>query len=83
MTTNIKTFIGGFSIDGIKKRYKFEPYYLSEEESSVNNQTLNTDAAFVGTDQGVVFLDISCTINNTSYNDITTFLNTLYSTKKG
>jgi len=80
-TLNITKFDGGFSIDGTRKRYIFQPYSISEEESSVNNQVLNTNSAFVGTDKGVVFLDTTCTINNTSYKDITAFLNALYNIK--
>jgi len=80
-TLNITKFDGGFSIDGTRKRYIFQPYYLSEEDPSVNNETLTNSAAFVGTDRGVVFLDTTCTINNTTYKGITDFLSSLYGNK--
>jgi hypothetical protein len=80
-TLNLITFPGGFSIAGTKKSYVFQNYYFNEEESSIENQALNTDSAFVGTDKGIIFLDTTCTINNTGYNDITAFLSILYRSK--
>jgi len=81
-TLNLITFQGGFSIDNTSKSYNFQNYYFNEEKSSVDNQTLNTDSAFVGTDKGVVFLDTTCTINNTSFQNIKGFLGSLYGAYK-
>jgi hypothetical protein len=63
---NIQTINGGFTFN--EKNYTI----ISPAEPITSTQV------HIPTDDGTILLDLSCTINNKSYNDLTEFIQNLY-----
>lgn len=77
MKYNITTTANGFN-------FKDETYILSttqvfdENENLIEVSTIpSTESVLVATDKGVIYLDLSCTINGIEFTDINLFVQAL------
>lgn len=73
---NITKITNGFIKD--ERDYFFQDF-INDEEQLAPFQILSDSQVHVGTNDGIMFLDLSVSINNTLFNDINEFVNFLYS----
>lgn len=79
MTTLHITKIGnGFTINETKKTYIFQSYPIDEADTLVQNQTLNSTTALIGTDKSIILLNTGCSIDDITYATIEEFIAALY-----
>jgi len=71
---NIEKIQNGFIFNKIT--FQFQKFELGEE--LVSSEIISDTQAHIGTDRGVIMFDLSCTINNITYNDINSFITELY-----
>jgi small basic protein len=71
---NIEKKIGGFIFNSLE--YTFED--ITIEAGIVSNEIISTSQVLVGTNLGVIMLDLSCTIDEVEYTDINQFVENLY-----
>lgn len=70
---NITTIENGFEFnDSI---YLFKDFSLNEE--LVAYEIIGESQVHIGTDKGIILLDLTCTINNVQFTDINLFVNAL------
>ncbi len=72
---NITKITNGFIKD--ERDYLFQDF-INDEEQLVPYQILSDSQVHVGTNDGIMFLDLSVTINEQSFTDINDFVNYLY-----
>jgi hypothetical protein len=74
---NIKTLKNGFNLNSID--YTFESF---EIDSIVKTYEIISDNQMLsGTNEGLIFLDLSLSINDKKYENIDLFINALYQVK--
>jgi hypothetical protein len=71
---NIEKIQNGFTFN--KRTFQFQKFELGEE--LVFSEIISDTQAHIGTDQGVIMFDLSCPINNITYNDINSFVTELF-----
>lgn len=61
-------------------RYIFQQFdsINTEEPDLVSYQILSSSQSYVGTDRGIILLDLSFTIDRVAYNDINDFITQLF-----
>lgn len=47
------------------------------EDKIVSNEIISNNQVLIGTNQGIILLDLSCTINEIEFNDINLFIQDL------
>lgn len=67
---NIIKIEGGFELNG--RVYEFI------EIDGLNYQIISNEQAHIRTNNGIILLDLSCTINDVFFEDIINFIDTLY-----
>lgn len=67
---NIEKIEGGFELEG--RVYEFV------EIDGLNYQIISSEQAHIRTNNGIILLDLSCTINDVVFDNINDFINTLY-----
>lgn len=67
---NIIKIEGGFELEG--RVYEFE------EIDGLNYQIISEEQAHIRTNNGIILLDLNCTINENTYDNISAFINELY-----
>lgn len=67
---NITKIEGGFELEG--RVYEFV------EIDGLNYQIISEEQAHIRTNNGIILLDLSCTIDEVLYDDINAFINKLY-----
>lgn len=67
---NIEKIEGGFELEG--RVYEFV------EIDGLNYQIISNEQAHIRTNNGIILLDLSCTINEVIYDNINAFINELY-----
>lgn len=72
---NIIKIDNGFNINNTD--YLFQE--VETETGLVAYEILSESQVLVGTNEGFIFLDLSCTIDNVLYTDMTQFIEVLYS----
>lgn len=72
---NITKIDNGFNINNID--YLFQE--VETETGLVAYEILSESQVLVGTNEGFIFLDLSCTIDNVLYTNMTQFIEVLYS----
>lgn len=73
---NITKIINGFIKD--ERNYFFQDF-INDEEQLVPYQILSDSQVHIGTNDGIMLLDLSVTIDEQSFTDINDFVNFLYS----
>lgn len=74
---NIKTLKNGFNLNSID--YTFESF---EIDGIVKTYEIVSDSQMLsGTNEGLIFLDLSLSINDKKYENIDLFINALYQVK--
>jgi hypothetical protein len=63
---NIKTIKNGFQLNNL--------IYLFDEKAEI----ISESQCHIPTNNGIILLDLSCTINNKLYDNIDNFINELY-----
>jgi hypothetical protein len=71
---NITTIEGGFMLHD--RTYLFQPW--DNNGILIDEKIMSDTQVLVGTDNGVLLLDLSQTINNMAYVNIDEFVNNLY-----
>jgi len=71
---NIQTFKNGFNFNEIN--YIFQDF--ENENGFIKYEIISISQVLIGTDNGIIFFDLSCTINNKFYDNIDNFINELY-----
>ena len=71
---NIKTLKEGFNFNEIN--YIFQDF--ENENGFIKYEIISISQVLIGTDNGIIFFDLSCTINNKFYDNIDNFINELY-----
>lgn len=74
---NITTIKNGFNFNEID--YLFQDFQT--EEGLVSSEIVSDSQLLIGTNDGLIFLDLSCSINNKAFTDINLFLKALESEK--
>lgn len=69
----LKTIRGGYSAKN--RNYIFKVFEI--EDKRVEYKIVSPDQVLVGTDQGVILLDLTCSINGVVYDDINLFVENL------
>ena len=64
---NITKILGGFTITNLNTIFLYEGNY----------EILENDQVHIWTNQGIIYLNLSCTIENQSFTDINVFVNFL------
>lgn len=59
--------------------YKFQSYIIEEQENEVQYEILSETQYQVGTDKGIIFFDISVTIDSLSFQTSSECINYLFS----
>lgn len=72
---NITKIDNGFTINNTD--YLFQE--VETETGLVAYEILSESQVLVGTNEGFIFLDLSCTIDNVLYTNMTQFIEVLYS----
>lgn len=72
---NITKIDNGFNINNTN--YLFQE--LETETGLVAYDVLSESQVLIGTNEGFIFLDLSCTIENVLYTEMTPFIEVLYS----
>lgn len=70
---NITTIANGFEFND--SSYLFKDFSLNGE--LVAYEIIGESQVHIGTDKGIILLDLSCTINNVQFTDIDLFVNAL------
>jgi hypothetical protein len=65
---------GGFNFNEID--YTFQDF--ESEQGLIANQIVSESQVLVGTTDGIILLDLSCTIEGETYTDINLFVQNLY-----
>jgi hypothetical protein len=74
---NITKIQGGFEMSG--KAYQFEQFTtIGDDPKVVWFQQMSTEQILSGTTNGLILLDLTMTIDGTTFDDITNFSNYLY-----
>lgn len=73
---NITKIINGFIKD--ERNYFFQDF-INDEEQLVPYQILSDSQVHIGTNDGIMLLDLSVTIDEQSFTNINDFVNFLYS----
>jgi hypothetical protein len=71
---NIQTFKNGFNFNEIN--YIFQDF--ENENGLIKYEIISDSQVLIGTDNGIIFFDLSCSINNKLYNNIDNFITELY-----
>jgi hypothetical protein len=71
---NIEKKIGGFFFHSLEYTFKD----MNTEAGIVSNEIVSDSQVLVGTTDGVIMLDLSCTIEGETYTDINLFIQNLY-----
>lgn len=71
---NILKIKGGFNFNNIN--YSFQDF--ESEQGLIANQIVSESQVLIGTNDGVIMLDLSCTIEGKEYTDINLFVKNLY-----
>jgi hypothetical protein len=67
---NIKTKKNGFNLNDLD--YVFQDFQT--EQGLVSSEIVSDSQLIIGTNDGLIFLDLSCTINGKTFKDINEFL---------
>lgn len=67
---NITKIEGGFELE--------ERLYEFVEIDGLSYQIISSEQAHIRTNNGIILLDLSCTINDVVFDNINDFINTLY-----
>lgn len=70
---NITTIANGFEFND--SSYLFEDFLVQGE--LVQHEIIGESQCHIGTDNGIILLDLSCTINGQEYTDINLFVDAL------
>lgn len=70
---NITTIQNGFEFN--ETTYLFENFLLNNE--LVSFEIIGENQCHIGTNQGIILLDLSCTINEVEFTDINLFVSAL------
>lgn len=75
---NLIKIQNGFVMNNI--RYLFEQFQTigSEDPQLVSYQIVSSSQSFVGTDRGIILLDLTFTIDDVAYNNIDEFITQLF-----
>lgn len=71
---NILKLQGGFNFNEID--YTFQDF--ENEQGLIANQIVSESQVLIGTNNGIILLDLSCTIDDETYTDINLFVKNLY-----
>jgi hypothetical protein len=71
---NIQTFKNGFNFNEIN--YIFQDF--ENEKDLIPYQIVSDSQVLIGTNEGVIFFDLSCSINNDFFDNINNFITELY-----
>ena len=74
----LKTIRGGYSAKN--RNYIFKSFEIDDKR--VEYKIVSPDQVLVGTDQGVILLDLTCSVNGVVYNDINLFVENLTKPQK-
>jgi hypothetical protein len=74
---NITKIKDGFIYNNIE--YKFQSYIIEGQETEVQYEILSETQYQVGTDNGIIFFDVSITIDNLSFQTSLEYINYLFS----
>jgi len=77
MKHSITTIENGFIFKD--ETYVFSTTQVYDENENIIEvgEIISTESVLVATDKGVIYLDLSCTINNVQFTDINLFVNAL------
>ena len=77
MNHNITTTENGFNFQD--ESYTFSTTQVFDENENIIEVDLiiSTENVLIATDKGVIYLDLSCTINDAEYTDINLFVKAL------
>jgi len=77
MNHNITTTENGFNFQD--ESYTFSTTQLFDENENIIevDSIISTENVLIATDKGVIYLDLSCTINDAEYTDINLFVEAL------
>jgi len=70
---NITTLKNGFNLNSLD--YSFEPFEVNG--ILVSSEIVSDSQLLIGTNEGAIFLDLSCSINDKYFTDINLFLTAL------
>lgn len=70
---NIITILNGFEFDNVN--YLFQDFFFENE--LIQYQIIGESQCHIGTDRGIILLDLSCTINEVEFTDINLFVEAL------
>ncbi len=75
---NLIKIQNGFVMNNI--RYLFEQFQTigTEDPQLVSYQIVSSSQVFVGTDRGIILLDLTFTIDDVAYSNIDEFINQLF-----
>ena len=75
---NLIKINNGFVMNNI--RYIFQQFdsINTEEPNLVSYQIISSSQVFVGTDKGIILLDLTFTIDDVAYSNIDEFINQLF-----
>lgn len=71
---NILKLQGGFNFNEID--YTFKDF--ESEQGLIANEIISESQVLIGTTNGIILLDLSCTIEEQEYTDINLFVQNLY-----
>lgn len=77
MNHNITTTENGFNFQD--ESYTFSTTQMFDENENIIevDSIISTENVLIATDKGVIYLDLSCTINDAEYTDINLFVEAL------
>ena len=77
MNHNITTTENGFNFQD--ESYTFSTTQVFDENENIIevDSIISTENVLIATDKGVIYLDLSCTINDAEYTDINLFVEAL------
>lgn len=70
---NIITILNGFEFNNVN--YLFQDFFFENE--LIKYQIIGESQCHIGTDRGIILLDLSCTINEVEFTDINLFITAL------
>lgn len=71
----LNTIQGGYSTNGVD--YLFQDFEM--EDILIPYSIISPSQVLIGTDKGIILLDLTCTINGVKYTDINLFVEALKS----
>ena len=77
MNHNITTTKNGFNFKDESYTFSTTQVFDENENPIEVDSIVSTESVLVATDKGVIYLDLSCTINNVQFTDIDLFVNAL------